>query len=156
MRQPTPHPAMRQLEVFVGEWDLWAADRTVGPIRTDFAWLEGGAFLAQHADIDPDTSLPGDWATHAPFPTVTLIGYDDTAEEFTVLYADGRSVSRIYQGSFTDRTWRQWRSAPGFHQRLTVTISPDGTTAEGRWEQSADGEEWTTDFDVTYVRAGKS
>lgn len=155
MRHPTPHPAVRQLDVFVGEWDMWAADRTVGPIRTEFAWLQGGAFLAQRADVDPESSLPGEWAAHAPFPTVALFGYDDTAEQYTVLYADGRGVSRVYQGSMTDRTWRQWRSAPGFHQRLTVTISPDGTTIEGCWEQSPDGEEWRTDFDVTYVRTGK-
>ncbi|MFE6171925.1 hypothetical protein [Streptomyces sp. NPDC056464] len=155
MRQPTPHPALRKLDVFVGEWDLWAADHSVGPIRTEFAWLENGAFLVQRADVGPETSLPGEWGPNAPFPTVALIGYDDTADEFTVLYADGRSVARVYRGTMTDRTWHQWRTAPGFHQRLTVTATPDGTTIEGRWEQSADGERWTTDFDVTYVRTGK-
>ncbi|SDO19039.1 hypothetical protein SAMN04487981_10917 [Streptomyces sp. cf386] len=152
MRRPTPHTALRQLEAFVGAWDMWAAGRTVGPIRTEFAWLEGGAFLVQRADVTPETALPGEWAAHAPFPTVALTGYDDTAEEYTVLYADGRGVTRVYRGSLTDRTWRQWRSAPGFHQRLTATVSPDGTTIEGSWEQSPDGERWTTDFDVRFVR----
>ncbi|MFI6009169.1 hypothetical protein ACIBAG_10090 [Streptomyces sp. NPDC051243] len=155
MRQPTPHPALRHLDILVGEWDTWAAGRSVGPVRTEFAWAESGAFLVQRADVGPETALPGVWATHAPFPTVSLTGYDDTAEEYTVLYADGRGVSRVYQGSMTDRTWRQWRTAPGFHQRLTATVSPDGTTIEGSWEQSPDGEEWTTDFDVTFVRTGK-
>ncbi|MFJ8537740.1 hypothetical protein [Streptomyces sp. NPDC093591] len=156
MRQPTPHPALRQLDVFVGEWDMWAAGRSVGPVRTEFAWLAGGAFLAQRADAAPETSLPGEWARHAPFPTVALTGYDDTAEEFTVLYADSRGVARVYRGSMTDRTWRQWRTAPGFHQRLTATVSPDGNTIEGGWEQSPDGEHWTTDFDLTYTRVGGS
>jgi hypothetical protein len=72
-----------------------------------------------------------------------------------VLYADGRGVARTYRGSMTDRTWRQWRAVPGFHQRLTATVSPDGTAIEGRWEQSPDGEGWTTDFDVTYARRGE-
>lgn len=155
MRHPTPHPALRRLDVLVGEWDMWAAGRTAGPFRTEFAWTENGAFLVQRADVTPETALPGAWATHGPFPTVALTGYDDTAEVYTVLYADGRAVSRVYQATMTDRTWRQWRTAPGFHQRLTATVSPDGTTIEGRWEQSADGEEWTTDFDVTFVRTGK-
>lgn len=155
MRQPSPHPALWQLDAFVGEWDMWAAGRSVGPVRTEFAWLEGGAFLAQRADVTPEASLPGEWASHAPFPTVALTGYDDTADAFTVLYADGRGVARVYQGSMTDRTWRQWRTAPGFHQRLTATVSPDGNTIEGRWEQSPDGERWRTDFDVTFVRTGK-
>ncbi|TXS42274.1 hypothetical protein EAO75_33340 [Streptomyces sp. uw30] len=140
----------------VGEWDLWAAGHTVGPIRTEFAWLEGGTVLAQRADIGPDTALPGAWAPNAPFPTLALIGYDDTSDEFTVLYTDGRAVARVYQATMTDRTWRQWRAAPGFHQRLTVTVSPDGNTIDGRWEQSPDGEQWTTDFDLMYVRTGKA
>lgn len=154
MRQPTPHPGLRRLDPFVGEWDLWAAGHTVGPFRTEFVRLEGGAFLVQRADVGPETSLPGEWGPNAPFPTVSLIGYDDTADEFTVLYADGRGVARVYRGTMTDRTWRQWRTTPGFHQRLTATFSPDGNTVEGRWEQSADGERWTTDFDVAFVRAG--
>ncbi|ELS52994.1 hypothetical protein [Streptomyces viridochromogenes] len=155
MHRPTPHPALRQLDILVGEWDMWAAGRSAGPFRTEFAWLEGGAFLVQRADVDPRTSLPGEWAAHAPFPTVALTGYDDTAEEFTVLYADGRGVARVYRGSMTDRTWRQWRTAPGFHQRLTATVSADGDRMEGSWERSPDGVDWATDFDVTYVRTGK-
>ncbi|MFE7440183.1 hypothetical protein [Streptomyces chartreusis] len=155
MRQPTPHPALRRLDVMLGEWELWAAGSTVGPIRTEFAWTEGGAFLAQRADVGPDTALPGAWAPNAPFPTLALIGYDDTSDEFTVLYADGRAVARVYRATMTGRTWHQWRAAPGFHQRLTVTVSPDGDTIEGSWEQSPDGERWTTDFDVSYVRPGK-
>ena len=155
MRQPTPHTALRLLDVFVGTWELWAAGHDVGPVRTEFAWLEGGAFLVQRADIGPETSLPGEWGPNAPFPTVSLIGYDDTAEEFTVLYADGRGVARAYRGTMTDRTWRQWRAAPGFHQRLTVTVDPDGDRMDGSWERSSDGVQWATDFDVTYVRAGK-
>ncbi|KUL44878.1 hypothetical protein [Streptomyces regalis] len=155
MRQPTPHTALRQLDVLVGEWDLWALGRSVGPIRTEFAWGEGGAFLVQRADVGPETALPGEWGPNAPFPTVTLIGYDDTAEEFTACYADGRGVARVYRASMTDGTWRQWRAAPGFHQRFTATLGADGDTMEGRWEQSSDGEHWTTDFDVTYTRVGK-
>ncbi|GHG91547.1 hypothetical protein [Streptomyces lanatus] len=152
MRQPTPHPALRRLDPFIGTWEMWAVGRTVGPFHTEFSWLEGGAFLAQHTDLGPDASLPGDWGPNAPFPTVALIGYDDTTAEYTVLYADGRAVSRVYRATMTDRTWHQWRAAPAFHQRLTATFSPDGNTVEGRWEQSPDGEEWRTDFDLTYVR----
>ncbi|MGF0171850.1 hypothetical protein ACQF36_15520 [Streptomyces sp. Marseille-Q5077] len=154
MRQPSPHPALRQLDAFVGEWELWALGRSVGPFRTEFAWLEGGAFLVQRSDVVPETSLPGEWGPNAPFPTVSLIGYDDTADEFTALYADGRAVARTYRATMTARTWHQWRSAPDFHQRLTATISPDGNMIEGQWEQSPDGERWTMDFDVTYVRTG--
>ncbi|KMS73515.1 hypothetical protein ACM01_18730 [Streptomyces viridochromogenes] len=42
---------------------------------------------------------------------MSVIGYDDTADEFTALYADGRAVARVCRGSMTDRTWPQQRTA---------------------------------------------
>jgi hypothetical protein len=154
MRQPTPHSALRQLDVLVGEWDMWAAGASVGPVRTEFVWLEGGAFLVQRADAGPEPALPGAWAANAPFPTVTLTGYDETAGDFTTLYADGRGVARTYRTSVSDGVWKQWRVAPGFHQRFAATFSDRGNTIKGGWERSDDGELWRTDFDVMYVRVG--
>ncbi|MFF4754383.1 hypothetical protein ACWD5R_24440 [Streptomyces sp. NPDC002514] len=152
MRPPTPHEALRRLDVLVGTWDMWAADRRAGPVRTEFAWLEGGAFLVQRADVGPDTALPAEWGAHVPFPTVTLTGYDETADTFTTLYADGRGVARAYRTSLSEGVWRQWRAAPGFHQRFTAVIGAGGDTVEGGWERSEDGELWIPDFDVTYTR----
>ena len=43
MRQPTPHPALQQWEALVGEWDMWARGDEAGPVRSEIAWLEGGA-----------------------------------------------------------------------------------------------------------------
>ncbi|WP_128428225.1 hypothetical protein [Streptomyces cyaneus] len=40
--------------------------------------------------------------------------------------------------------------------RLTATLGADGDTMEGRWEQSPDGEQWTTGFDVTFVRTART
>ncbi|MDT0344484.1 hypothetical protein [Streptomyces litchfieldiae] len=156
MRQPTPHSALRQLDVLVGEWDMWAAGHSAGPVRTEFAWLEGGAFLVQRADTGPESTLPAEWEANTPFPTVTLTGYDDTAGDFTTLYADGRGVARVYRTSMNDGRWRQWRAAPGFHQRFTATFADGGNTINGGWEHSRDGELWSPDFDVTYTRVGKS
>ena len=154
MNQPTPHSALHRLQVLVGEWDMWALGHRAGPVRAEMSWLEGGAFLVQRADTGPESVLPAEWGSHAPFPTVTLTGYDDTAEEFTTLYADGRGVARVYRTSMNDGVWRQWRAAPGFHQRFTATFADEGDTIKGGWERSADGELWTTDFDVTYTRVG--
>ncbi|WP_381790947.1 hypothetical protein [Streptomyces niveus] len=154
MRRPTPHPALRRLDGLVGEWDMWAAGHRAGPVRTEFAWLEGGALLVQRADAGPETVLPPEWQGHAPFPTTMVTGYDDTADEFTTLYADGRGVARVYRTSLTARVWKQWRAAPGFHQRFTATFDEDGETIRGGWERSDDGEVWVADFDVTYVRPG--
>lgn len=153
MRQPTPHSALSRLDALVGEWDMWAAGHRAGPVRTEFAPLEGGAFLVQRTDAGPTTAFPPEWGAHVPFPTSTITGYDDTADEFTTLYADGRGVARVYRTSLTDRVWKQWRAAPGFHQRFTATFDEPGDTITGAWERSQDGEVWAVDFDVHYVRA---
>jgi hypothetical protein len=94
-------------------------------------------------------------AANAPFPTVALTGYDDAAGEFTTLYADGRGVARTYRTSMNDGVWKQWRVAPGFHQRFIATFSDGGDTIKGGWERSEEGELWTPDFDVTYTRIRK-
>jgi hypothetical protein len=46
--------------------------------------------------------------------------------------------------------WELWREGEPFSQRFTATISDDGDTIVGRWEKSADGRTWETDFDFTY------
>lgn len=154
MRRPTPHIAMRRLDPLVGEWDMWAAGHRAGPVPTEFSRLEGGSLLVQRADAGPGTALPPEWEGRAPFPTAVVTGYDDTADEFTSLYTDGRGVARVYRTSLVDGVWRQWRAAPGFHQRFTGVFDEDGETIRGGWERSDDGELWVTDFDVTYVRPG--
>jgi hypothetical protein len=152
MRHPIPHDALHRLEPLAGTWDMWAAEGSAGPVRTEFSWLEGGVFLAQRADLGPATVLPDAWVPHVPFPTVALTGYDDTADEFTTLYADGRGVARVYRTGLADGVWRQWRAAPGFHQRFTANVDAAGGTITGAWEMSEDGERWRTDFDVRYER----
>jgi hypothetical protein len=67
-----------------------------------------------------------------------------------VLYYDARSVSRVYEMSFSERVWKMWREAPGFWQRYESTVSKNGKIITGHWKKSADGSKWEHDFDVTY------
>jgi hypothetical protein len=145
--------ALRRLDVLVGRWETQPLIEG-GPAlisHTVFEWVEGGAFLRQIADTD---AVPTDpvWRENSPFPITTLIGLDDGDGTFTMLYADGRGVSRVYRMTLADGVWRQWREAPGFHQRFTGTISEDGNTITGYWEGSSDGSTWTKDFDMAYRR----
>ncbi|MBT2394188.1 hypothetical protein J7E87_33470 [Streptomyces sp. ISL-1] len=146
------HPELQRLEPLVGEWLMDASidGRLVARARTTFAWLAGGAFLHQHADLEPDASMPSEWLDNAPFPVESVIGLDDAAGTFTMLYADGRGVSRVYETDVQDGILTIRRAAPAFHQRFAGTIGADGRTITGRWEGSGDGETWTYDFDVTY------
>ena len=146
---PRQNPVLLPLNVFVGEWEMQASigERTLGIGRTVFSWLEGGAFLMQRSEVES-----------AEFPTATiLIGRDESAEEYCMLYFDSRGISRVYQMSLSeDGIWKMWREAPGFFQRFTGKISKDGNTITARWERSNSGVFWEHDFDLTYTRLEQS
>jgi len=141
------NPLLGPLSVLVGTW------KTVGthPLvpgttfhgRTSFAWIEGGAFLIMHSQID-EPDIPSG---------IAVIGSDDTTGELSMLYFDERGVSRRYEVSLRDRVWKWWRNAPGFSQRFTGTIAPDGRTIVSRGEYSKDGTKWERDLALTYTRA---
>ncbi|MEU6039597.1 hypothetical protein ABZ801_29755 [Actinomadura sp. NPDC047616] len=145
--------ALARLEPLVGRWTVRPDVPGLGSAWTEFTWQDDGAYLRQYSDIDelPPTA-PQAWRDNAPFPTTTLIGLDDATGEFTMLYADGRGVHRVYQMTFADGVWRMWRAAPGFHQRFTGELNPAADTIHARWESSEDGTTWTSDFTVTYTR----
>lgn len=152
--QPPPHPGLRTLEPLVGDWDVQPVvnGNPIGTGRTRFEWIESGAFLIQRSDADIPADAPPEWIANSPMPVTSIIGLDDSAGVFTMLYADSRSVSRVYQMTLTDGRWTIWRDAPGFYQRYTATISDDGRTISGAWEQSSDGQTWALDFHMNYLR----
>jgi hypothetical protein len=148
-----PHPALARLDVLVGRWTLRVNVEGLGTAWTEFAWQDGGLFLRQYTDAEPppDAST-NEWWRAAPFPVTSVIGLDDTADDFAMLYADGRGVHRVYRMTFADGLWTMWRGAPGFNQRFTGTLSDDGDTIAGQWEMSRDGATWHVDFGLTYTR----
>ncbi|MFC0039167.1 hypothetical protein [Actinomadura rayongensis] len=147
------HPAFGRLEPLLGEWRTEAivGGRSMGIAATRFAWTEDGAFLRQRTE-DAE-SFDADWAAHSPLPVTALIGLDDTADAFTMLYADAREVFRVYRFDVRGGVWTMSRDAAGFNQRFSATFAADGRTIEGAWETSPDGTAWTKDFDVRYTRA---
>ena len=145
-----------RLDVLVGDWVMTAsvAGQTTVDARVRMEWIEQGRFLLQRADADaPRADAPRAWHDNFPFPTTMVIGYDDHSGTYSVLYADGRGVSRAYRMSLEGRTWTIWgQAAPEFFQRFVGTIAEDGAVVAGRWERSSDGESWENDFDGTYTR----
>jgi len=83
-----------------------------------------------------------------------IIGGDDASALYTVLYADGRGVSRVYAMTFDGETWRIWRDDQQFSQRFEAVVSAGLDLISGRWEKRSSGEEWEHDFAVTYRRLG--
>jgi hypothetical protein len=154
--QPRPRgPVLSRLEPLVGEWELEASIDGQPTVRgtTRFEWLEGGAFLVQHADAAPTPGAPPEWTENSPFPLTTVFGLDDASGLFTMLYTDARGVCRVYPMSLDDGVWTIWGQAgPGFFQRFTASFSDDGRRITGRWERSGDGESWELDFDMEYTK----
>lgn len=148
MKQQLPklNSALKALDMMVGEWEIEVSFPFGQPAiihgRASFNWLEGGAFLVMHSDIE-----------RTYFPSViTVIGRDDSAETYCMLYFDSRGVSRTYEMSISNGVWEMWRQSPGFSQRFTGTFDSDGNTITGRWKKSTDGSNWEHDFDLIYRR----
>ena len=145
------NPALDQLAPFIGEWDteitsISSSEDPSAVVRghSSFAWLESGAFLIQHSEISA-----------SEFPRSTAVmGPDEEAGTYRMLYYDSRGVSRIYRMTFSGGIWTLWRDFPGFSQRFHGMFSEDGRTITARWEKSTDGSNWEHDFDLTYTKAG--
>jgi hypothetical protein len=144
-----PNPALKPFSLLIGNW------KTVGNHpgipnttlhgHTSFSWLEGGAFMIMHSDID-EGGIPSG---------IAILGSDDATGEYLMLYFDERGVSRKLEVSFQDNVWKWWRNAPGFSQRYTHTIAGDGQTMTGKGELSKDGKTWEKDLELTYTRKVK-
>src|SRR5262245_21670692 len=101
--------ALESLRVFIGKWNTEITSMSFHPDpsavehgQTSFDWRERGAFLTQHSEV-PDSEFPR---------ATAVMGPDDTAETYCMLYFDSRGVSRIYQMSFSDGVWKLWRDFP--------------------------------------------
>lgn len=140
-----PNPALENMEVFVGDWDMQGVHPQLpDPVRghASFQWIEEGAFLL--------------WETYfeQPLPpnAIAVINRDDSTGSCSVLYFDERGVSRIYEMTLEDGVWRMWRNTPGFLQRTTGEISDDRNTITVHGELSKDGSTWEQDLDMVYTR----
>jgi len=141
-----PNPALKPFGVLIGTWSTVGTHGYVPGItlhgHTSFEWLEGGAFLIMHLDIDEPR-----------FPTsVAILGSNETRGEYFMLSFDERGVSRKHDLSFKNNVLKWWRNAPEFSQRYTWTLVDDGNTIIGKGEISKDRLSWEKDLDLTYTR----
>jgi hypothetical protein len=144
MESQSQHIDPQEWQTFVGTWATEATHPMLpdAEIRgeTTFEWLDGQRFLIQRSHYD-----------HPEIPdAIAIIGV--TGEQLSMHYFDSRGVHRIYAVSLMDRTLRFARNAPGFFQRLTHTVSDDGSTISGQGQLSRDGSNWEDDLAITYRR----
>ncbi len=120
-----PNPALQPFTVLIGDWNTVGTHPLIPDTtlhgRTSFEWIEGGAFLMMHSEIDEPSVPTG----------IAIIGSDDAKGEYFMLYFDERGVSRKYEVALRDNIWKWWRNVPDFSQRYTGTIMDHGNTIVG-------------------------
>jgi hypothetical protein len=141
-----PNPALQPLEFLIGEWrttgthPYMPGERLSG--RTSFDWHEGGAFLIMRSQVD-----------HPQFPDgVAIIGSDDTAGTFAMIYFDERGISRISDVTVGDRTMTWRRDDAEFSQSLTITAGGAGDRLDSKGRMKKKGEDWAEDLSQIFVR----
>lgn len=85
---------------------------------------------------------------------MAIIGSDDVAGTFTMIYFDERDVSRHDTVEVTGDEVRWQRDEAGFAQRMVVTIAPDGKRLDAHGTMSRDGGPWEDDLQLAYERSG--
>ena len=84
--------------------------------------------------------------------SVSIIGCDAANGSYDQLYSDDRGVCRVFEMSISETEWKLSRRGAPFAQRFTGRFEGGGRRIAGRWEKAEDGVNYTTDFDLTYVR----
>lgn len=144
--QPLAEEALARLASLVGEWKLIAVgpdgEPWPGEAQATIEWYASGAHLVQRTSADhPD----------AP-KTLSIMGCDAGNGTYYQLYSDDRGVCRVYGMSIDGTEWKLWREGAPFSQRFTGRFEDGGRRIAGRWERADDGVNYTTDFELTYVR----
>jgi hypothetical protein len=141
-----PNPALEPLAWLLGEWRTTGTHPLVPGTtfhgRTSFGWMEGGAFLVMHSEID-EPEIPSG---------VAVIGSDDAAGTFTMVYFDERDISRRYTVEVGDGQVAWHRDEAGFAQRMVITAGGDGDRLHAQGTMSRDGGPWEDDLQLTYER----
>lgn len=140
--------ALRDLGVLVGTWHVDLANASflpAGATMTGTAtieWLDGGALLVMRSALDEGGGPPD---------SVWVVGRNESRDDYEVLAADARGVSRVYSMTFANGRWTKHREDPGFHQHFEAAVDRDRIT--GAWSRSHDdGATWLHDFDLVYTR----
>jgi hypothetical protein len=141
-----PNPHLERFAVLVGTWTTVGTHPMVPGTtfhgRTTFEWGEGGAFLLMRSEIE-EPGIPSG---------IAIIGSDDAARDFSMLYFDERAVSRRYDVTMDGEVMTWSRNAPDLSQRFRCTLAKDRRSMLGRGVLSRDGSTWEGDLELAYTR----
>jgi hypothetical protein len=146
MNTPDPRKKLQPFQALIGEWTMElthpSIEGTVVRGSTSYEWLEGGRFLIQRAANE-----------HPDFPdSLSVIGVMEGESELSMQYFDSRGVHRVYAIGFDGKELTIARDATEFNQRLSASLSDDGSRLTGVWQMD-EGEGYRDDLAFTFRRA---
>ena len=143
------NPALADLGFLVGDWDMALSGASFLPSpdtvvhgRVEIRPIEEGRLVAMRQMVEPSGPPAATW----------VVGRDEAGAGYSVLYADGRGVSRHYEMALSLPRWRLWRDDPSFSQRFEASVEADGNAIAGTWHRRLGDGDWEHDFDVAYTR----
>ena len=123
LEQPSADPktALRSLDRLVGQWKV--TGQGIGGTVT-FEWMEGGAFLMQHVNLEHEgRTIKG----------LEIIGYDKASNDLKSHYFDssGDILEYVWEISGDDLTI--WFGSRDSESVFKGRFSEDGNTNSGGW-----------------------
>jgi hypothetical protein len=134
---PTPDPALRRLDRYVGTWSmeghLVGSDDINIRGHATFRWLPGGFFLEQHVTLD---------FMGLPIDSQELIGYDPETDTFpSTVYSNLSPAPLPYRWEVDDDTARISVSYGPLDATFTGSFGADGQTFSGGWRPNPGADE---------------
>ena len=124
------NPALIGLDFLAGEWDMALSNAPFLPSPTK---LFTGKRVVNGSRTVPSWSCARPCNRKAHPRGRWTIGRDEEDSDYTVLYADTRGVSRVYNMRLTDGLLTLWRNNPGFSQRFEGHVSDDRNSIAAHW-----------------------
>jgi hypothetical protein len=134
---PTPDPALKRLDRFVGTWSmegsLVGSDEKVIKGQAAYRWLPGGFFLEQNIDLD---FLGLEIHSHE------LIGYDPNTNTFpSTVFSNLSPTPLPYRWEVEGDTVKISVSYPPLDATFTGRFGDDGGTFSGGWRPNPGADE---------------
>lgn len=134
---PTPDPALKRLERFVGTWTLeghfaGSSDSNIKG-QASYRWLPGGFFLEQQIHLD---------FMGLEIDSLELIGYDASTDTFpSTVYSNMSPVPLPYRWEIADNTVTIKVSYGPLDATFNGVFSDDGKTFSGGWRPNPGADE---------------
>ncbi len=134
---PTPDPALRRLDRFVGRWGmeghLVGSDEITVKGETAFRWLPGGFFLEQHVRLN---------FLGLEIESLELIGYDPETQTFpSTVFSNLSPTPLPYRWEVDDDTLRISVSYGPLDATFTGSFDDDGEGFGGGWRPNPGADE---------------